>query len=92
MDSHALVARNIRRLRVATGLSQEALALEAGVDRSYVSALERGLENPTVSVLDKLARAMKVPIAELFSNSWGGRIANLRPGRRPRIAKKGRKV
>jgi transcriptional regulator with XRE-family HTH domain len=52
----ALVARNIRRLRVARGLSQDMLAVDAGIDRTYVSRLERGLENPTVAALEKLAR------------------------------------
>ncbi len=51
MKAQALVARNIRRLRVGLGLSQEALAVDAGIDRTYVSRLERGLENPSVAVL-----------------------------------------
>jgi transcriptional regulator with XRE-family HTH domain len=38
-------------------LSQENLAVDAGVDRTYVSRLERGLENPTVGILDQLADA-----------------------------------
>ena len=57
MKAGALVARNIRRLRVARGLSQEALAVDAEIDRTYVSRLERGLENPSVAVLERLARA-----------------------------------
>jgi DNA-binding XRE family transcriptional regulator len=61
-----LVARNIRRLRVVRGLSQEMLAIDAGIDRTYVSRLERGLENPTVAVLEKLARAFSSNIEELF--------------------------
>ena len=61
-----LVARNIRRLRVVRGLSQEMLAVDAGIDRTYVSRLERGLENPTVAVLEKLARAFSSNIEELF--------------------------
>ena len=48
MKAGALVARNIRRLRVAKGLSQEVLAVDAEIDRTYVSRLERGLENPTM--------------------------------------------
>jgi transcriptional regulator with XRE-family HTH domain len=61
-----LVARNIRRLRVACELSQEMLAVDAGIDRTYVSRLERGLENPTVAVLEKLARALSSNIEDLF--------------------------
>jgi transcriptional regulator with XRE-family HTH domain len=66
MSLGEIVARNIRRLRLERGLSQEALAVDAGIDRTYVSRLERGLENPTVSVLEKLARALSSNIEELF--------------------------
>jgi len=45
MNARALVARNLRRLRVRKGLSQEVLAVDAQIDRTYVSRLERGLEN-----------------------------------------------
>ena len=48
------------------GLSQERLAHEAEVDRSYVGGLERQEENPTVDVLDRLARMLEVPISEFF--------------------------
>jgi transcriptional regulator with XRE-family HTH domain len=51
---------------VVRGLSQEMLAVDAGIDRTYVSRLERGLENPTVAVLEKLARAFSSNIEELF--------------------------
>jgi transcriptional regulator with XRE-family HTH domain len=66
MDGRKLAAWNLRRLRVARKVSQEALAAEADVDRSYVGRLERGLENPTIGVLDKLAAALSVPISEFF--------------------------
>jgi transcriptional regulator with XRE-family HTH domain len=42
------------------------LAVDAGIDRTYVSRLERGLDNPTVTVLEKLARACSSNIEELF--------------------------
>jgi transcriptional regulator with XRE-family HTH domain len=58
MDARILVARNLRRLWVAKGLSQEALAVDAGIDRTYVSRLERGMENPTVGVLERLTQAL----------------------------------
>ena len=66
MNAQALVARNLRRLRVKRGLSQENLAVDAGIDRTYVSRLERVLENPTVAVLERLAEALDVSIAEFF--------------------------
>jgi len=72
MDIQKLVAWNIRRVRVAKALSQEALAVDAGIDRTYVSKLERVLENPTVAVLDQLARALDVEITELFRKPKAG--------------------
>jgi transcriptional regulator with XRE-family HTH domain len=72
MKAGAAVARNIRRLRVARKLSQEMLAVDAGIDRTYVSRLERGLENPTVAVLEKLARALSSTIEELFTDPHVG--------------------
>lgn len=75
MDARSLVAWNLRRLRVAKGIPQEALAVDAEVDRTYVSRLERNLENPTVAVLERLARALGTPITELF--------AVPKPGARP---------
>jgi transcriptional regulator with XRE-family HTH domain len=66
MDGRALVAWNLRRIRVARGLSQERLAYDAGVDRSYVGGLERCEENPTVDILDRLAATLSVPLAEFF--------------------------
>jgi DNA-binding XRE family transcriptional regulator len=72
MDGRRLVAWNLRRLRVARGVSQEALAAAAAVDRTYIGRLERGLENPTVSTLDKLAKALAAPVMELFAVPSGG--------------------
>lgn len=53
------VARNVRAKRKAVGLSQEELAHEAGVDRTYVSQVERELRNLTISVLARIAKALK---------------------------------
>lgn len=66
MDGKRLVAWNLRKYRVEQELSQEQLAVDAELDRTYVSGLERGLENPTVSVLDKLAQALSIHISDLF--------------------------
>jgi transcriptional regulator with XRE-family HTH domain len=72
MDGRGLVVWNLRRLRVKRGLSQERLAFDAEVDRSYVGGLERRAENPTVDVLDRLARTLQVPLAELFKMPRNG--------------------
>ncbi len=84
MKAQQLVARNIRRLRVIRGLSQESLAVDAGIDRTYVSRLERELENPTIGVLEKLADALETDIAEFFNRAAIGRgaIKPLPSGRR----------
>jgi transcriptional regulator with XRE-family HTH domain len=86
MKAGALVARNIRRLRVARGLSQEALAVDAEIDRTYVSRLERGLENPSVAVLERLTKALSANIEELFKIPRAGEPAPrpLKGGRRPK--------
>ena len=85
MRARALVARNIRRLRVARDLSQEVLAVDAGIDRTYVSRLERGLADPSVAVLEKLARALASNIEEFFRAPRAGEAAPkpLKGGRRP---------
>lgn len=67
MKATALVAWNLRRVRVKRALSQEALAVDAGLDRSYVGRLERGVENPTVETLDKLAKALDILPGELLA-------------------------
>ena len=66
MKGRALVAWNLRRVRVARGLSQERLAADAGVDRAYLGGLERQVENPTVDLLDRIADTLGVPLGELF--------------------------
>lgn len=66
MDGRARVAWHVRRLRVERGLSQEALAVDAGVDRGYVSGIERGTFNPTLEILDRLAAALSVDVGEFL--------------------------
>jgi transcriptional regulator with XRE-family HTH domain len=72
MNGRKLVAWNLRRLRVGRRLSQEKLAADAGVDRAYMSRLERELENPTVALLDRLARALSAHISEFFVEPKAG--------------------
>jgi transcriptional regulator with XRE-family HTH domain len=86
MNARALVAWNLRRLRVGRSLSQENLAVDAGIDRTYVSRLERGLENPTIGVLEQLAEALGAAIVEFFAIPAPGEPppTPLRGGRRPK--------
>jgi transcriptional regulator with XRE-family HTH domain len=56
----------LRRQRKARRLSQEALAKKARISREYLSKLEAGKYNATVATLQRLARALGVPLAELL--------------------------
>jgi len=67
MDGRDRVAWNLRKLRSAKGLSQEDLAFDAKVDRSYISGIEKGGFNPSVDVLESLTRALGADIADLFA-------------------------
>ncbi len=58
----------MRRLREEAGLSQEKLALEADLDRTYVSGVERGVRNPTVTVVARIAKALKTEPNKLLLN------------------------
>ena len=68
MRGRELVGRNVRRIRVTQGVSQERLAFDSAVDRSYLGGMERGEENPTVDVLDRIAGTLTVPLRELFAD------------------------
>ncbi len=86
MHGRSLIAANVRRIRVAHGVSQERLAFDAGVDRSYLGGMERGEANPTVDVLERIAKTLGVPLAELFAETGDGEIPSpgLPRGRKPR--------
>ena len=68
MDVVALFGKNVRALREAAGLSQEELAFRAGMKRTYLSDLERGVRNPTVRALGRLAEALSVPADRLLAD------------------------
>lgn len=67
MDARSLLGWNMRKLRSEAGLSQERLAADSGIDRAYVSELERGVVAASVDMLDRLAAILKVPVAELLT-------------------------
>ncbi len=66
MDIRKQVGRNVRRYRLERDWSQEELAFEAGVHQTYLSGVENGTRNPTITVLKKLADALGVPPAALL--------------------------
>jgi transcriptional regulator with XRE-family HTH domain len=56
---------NVRRQREAQDLTQEALAEKAGLDQTYISGIERGVRNPGIKNVARVARALGIPTAEL---------------------------
>lgn len=85
MKARALVAWNVRRLRVERGIPQEQLAYDAGIDRSYMSGVERQSENPTIDLLDRIAGTLGVHLAEFFVHPPKGATTpkTLPKGRKP---------
>jgi transcriptional regulator with XRE-family HTH domain len=72
-DVRHLVGRNIKRLRIAAGISQATLAERMGVDRAYVSGLELGQRNPTVVTLWHVGQALGVKLVSFFAEGKPGR-------------------
>lgn len=66
-DLCAKLADEVKVLRAEKGLSQEALALSAGVDRTYVSQLERGVANPSLAILCRIADALETELTISFA-------------------------
>ena len=66
MDIRKQVGRNVRRYRLERDWSQEELAFESGLHQTYLSGVENGTRNPTITVLKKLADALGVPPAALW--------------------------
>lgn len=66
MDVRQRLAVNMKRLRKERGWSQEALADEAGLDRTYISGIERVVRNPTITVVERIASALGCRLGELL--------------------------
>ena len=86
MQGRARVAWNLRRLRIEQALTQESLAVDAEVDRTYVSGIEREEFNPSIDLLDRLASALGVDISEflIIPNAGDEPPLPLKRGRRPK--------
>lgn len=67
MDVRHRLGARVQRLRLDQGLSQEELADRANVHRTYVSGVERGVRNPTITVLEKLAKGLGVSLKALLT-------------------------
>ncbi|WP_353043829.1 helix-turn-helix transcriptional regulator [Mesorhizobium sp. M1423] len=69
MEARKRVAVNVQRLRRERDLSQEELGERANVHQTYLSQLEGSKRNPSIDLLERIAKALKVDIAELFKRN-----------------------
>lgn len=60
-------AVNLRKARLASGLSQEELAAKSGLHRNYVGSVERNEKNISLDAMERLARALKLDVVELLA-------------------------
>jgi transcriptional regulator with XRE-family HTH domain len=65
-DLRPIIAKNIKKLRLARGLTQEQLAFEAEIDLTYVGGIERGKRNPSLLVMGRIADALSVRVLDLL--------------------------
>lgn len=68
MDIKVKIGQRVRELRKSLGISQEALAYQAEVDRTYVTDVENGRRNVSVEILEKLIVALEINFTEFFNS------------------------
>lgn len=61
-----LFGQRVKQLRLQAGMSQETFADKCGLDRTYVSGIERGVRNPTLEVIEVIARGLEIKLNHLF--------------------------
>ena len=66
MDIRGRLARNVKLKRAERGWSQEDLADQSGLDRTYISGIERKVRNPTIEIIERLAKALKTTASALL--------------------------
>ena len=66
MDIKKKFGENVKLLRIEKGWSQEKLALNADLDRTYIQSIEKGARNVSITVIEKIATALEVKIIELL--------------------------
>jgi len=66
MEIRQRIGWNVRRLRAEREITQEDFATDSGFDRGYISGVERGVRNPSILVLQRIATALSVDVAELL--------------------------
>jgi transcriptional regulator with XRE-family HTH domain len=68
MDIQHIFGVNVRRLREAKDWSQDNLSEASGLHRTYISGIERGVRNPTIEIVHKIALALNCTLTQLFEN------------------------
>jgi transcriptional regulator with XRE-family HTH domain len=76
MDVHTRIGWNLRRLRKEREITQEDFATDSGFDRGYISGVERGVRNPSVKVLVRIAESLMVDVAELLDAEKAAEFAS----------------
>ena len=69
LKSQKTLATRVKTLRIGLGMSQETMALEAGIDRTYASQIERGISNPSLRVICAVAEILGVEPVDLLSQN-----------------------
>lgn len=75
MDIRIKIGNKIKKVRETKGISQKDLSFEADLDRSYIASIETGKRNVSLINLEKIAKALKISLSELFEES-GNEIEN----------------
>jgi len=68
MDIREKIGLRIKALRKEAGLSQEGLALKAGIDRTYINSIENGKRNISILNINKIANALDISLTDLFNS------------------------
>ena len=71
MSVQSRVSRNIQRIRREKNLSQEEVAHRADIHQTYLSGVETGKRNPSILVVERIAKALGVDVSEIFKPNWG---------------------
>lgn len=78
MEIRKRIGWNVRRLRAEREINQEDFATDSGFDRGYISGIERGVRNPSILVLERIAKALAVDVVELLDESEAAEFSKAR--------------
>jgi transcriptional regulator with XRE-family HTH domain len=68
MDIRNKFGKKVKQLRIENGWSQEKLAMAADLDRTYIPSIEKGERNVSIVVIEKIAKALKIQISDMFKD------------------------